>query len=251
MHTLRGLLSVVAVAISLLTISGKSSLTRAETLFFDDFNSGASPAWSNSVGNWVASGGVYRAQNPSNDPNSYSFVSTLPSLTDFTVTVDINSARDGGIWLRARSDTGTVGVTGVLLIFLNDALHPNVLFWHEVGQFNAGSNAYGPELNTAANLPLGNFSLRIVVEGDMYSAFVNGSTTPATTLITDRFTSGFTGVYDHDVFNGAQSFDNFRVFETPLPATLPLFATGLGALGLLGWYRKRKAAAVSAIRKTH
>jgi len=28
----------------------------------------------------------------------------------------------------------------------------------------------------------------------------------------------------------------------PLPAALPLFATGLGALGLLGWRRKRKAA---------
>jgi hypothetical protein len=28
---------------------------------------------------------------------------------------------------------------------------------------------------------------------------------------------------------------------TPLPAALPLFATGLGALGLLGWRRKRKA----------
>jgi hypothetical protein len=29
----------------------------------------------------------------------------------------------------------------------------------------------------------------------------------------------------------------------PLPATLPPFATGLGALGLLGWRRKRKLAA--------
>ena len=28
---------------------------------------------------------------------------------------------------------------------------------------------------------------------------------------------------------------------TPLPAALPLFTTGLGALGLLGWRRKRKA----------
>jgi hypothetical protein len=28
--------------------------------------------------------------------------------------------------------------------------------------------------------------------------------------------------------------------ETPLPAALPLFATGIGALGLLGWRRKRK-----------
>ena len=30
---------------------------------------------------------------------------------------------------------------------------------------------------------------------------------------------------------------------TPLPAALPLFASGLGALGLLGWRRKRKAQA--------
>jgi hypothetical protein len=29
---------------------------------------------------------------------------------------------------------------------------------------------------------------------------------------------------------------------TPLPATLPLLATGLGALGLLGWRRKREGA---------
>jgi hypothetical protein len=32
---------------------------------------------------------------------------------------------------------------------------------------------------------------------------------------------------------------------TPLPAALPLFATGLGALGLVGLRRKRKAAAVA------
>jgi len=30
------------------------------------------------------------------------------------------------------------------------------------------------------------------------------------------------------------------VSDVPLPAALPLFATGLGALGLLGWRRKRK-----------
>jgi hypothetical protein len=33
---------------------------------------------------------------------------------------------------------------------------------------------------------------------------------------------------------------------TPLPAALPLFATGLGGLGLLGWRRKKKAAALAA-----
>jgi hypothetical protein len=33
------------------------------------------------------------------------------------------------------------------------------------------------------------------------------------------------------------------ISAVPLPAALPLFATGLGALGLLGWRRKRKLAA--------
>jgi PEP-CTERM motif len=33
---------------------------------------------------------------------------------------------------------------------------------------------------------------------------------------------------------------------TPLPAALPLFASGLGALGLLSWRRKQKAAARAA-----
>lgn len=33
---------------------------------------------------------------------------------------------------------------------------------------------------------------------------------------------------------------------TPLPAALPLFATGLGGLGFLGWRRKRKAQALAS-----
>jgi hypothetical protein len=35
------------------------------------------------------------------------------------------------------------------------------------------------------------------------------------------------------------------ITPTPLPAALPLFATGIGGLGLLGWRRKRKAQAVA------
>jgi hypothetical protein len=37
-----------------------------------------------------------------------------------------------------------------------------------------------------------------------------------------------------------------HVGATPIPATLPLFATGLSGLGLLGWRRKRKNAAAIA-----
>jgi hypothetical protein len=53
---------------------------------------------------------------------------------------------------------------------------------------------------------------------------------------TGNFGSG--SVYmDNIVINGPTA-------ATPLPAALPLFATGLGALGLLGWRRRRKAAVV-------
>ncbi len=44
---------------------------------------------------------------------------------------------------------------------------------------------------------------------------------------------------DSFVFTNVSTVTN----GTPLPAALPLFATGLGALGLLGWRRKRKNAA--------
>jgi hypothetical protein len=36
---------------------------------------------------------------------------------------------------------------------------------------------------------------------------------------------------------------HIEVGATPLPAALPLFATGIGGLGLLGWRRKRKVLA--------
>jgi hypothetical protein len=43
-----------------------------------------------------------------------------------------------------------------------------------------------------------------------------------------------------------QSFTiNTAVSVIPLPAALPLFGTGLGALGLMGWRRKRRAQAVA------
>lgn len=40
-------------------------------------------------------------------------------------------------------------------------------------------------------------------------------------------------------------------YVTPLPAALPLLATGLGAFGLLGWWRKRKRATLSMASAAH
>lgn len=46
------------------------------------------------------------------------------------------------------------------------------------------------------------------------------------------FADGYTILTSNGIGNSA---------ATPLPAALPLFASGLGALGLLGWRRKKKA----------
>ena len=44
-----------------------------------------------------------------------------------------------------------------------------------------------------------------------------------------------------------QMLESLGYNPTPVPAALPLFATGLGGLGLLGWRRKRKASTILAV----
>jgi hypothetical protein len=64
--------------------------------------------------------------------------------------------------------------------------------------------------------------------------------------LTDIFTlpNGFT-VNDPDMFIVNNDFVSSTA-ATPLPAALPLFTSGLGALGLIGWRRKRKASVLAA-----
>ena len=56
-----------------------------------------------------------------------------------------------------------------------------------------------------------------------------------------------------DILSGLILFESYvgawtyaGAVATPIPATLPLFATGLGVIGLLAWRRKRKNAAAIA-----
>jgi len=59
-------------------------------------------------------------------------------------------------------------------------------------------------------------------------------------MVTLNWTGGLVSMGVTNTF--AATFAGTSVPSVPLPAALPLFATGLGALGLLGWRRKRKAA---------
>jgi hypothetical protein len=58
-------------------------------------------------------------------------------------------------------------------------------------------------------------------------------------------------VFYQDALGASNSIEVAAVV-TPLPAALPLFAAGLGVLGLLGWRRnRRKGAAPNAARSRH
>ena len=192
------------------------------SLFFDDFNSGASALWGNQRGSWSAAGGVYDSAFPSNAPVTYSDVNL--ALTDFSVDVDINNIQDGGIWLRSTFGGGAE--SGVLLVTGGDLLTGTGLYWHIVhnGSYSGKMGEVSGLFSTGVSDP----HLHVTVVGDVYSVYVNGSPTAATSITTSDFATGRAGVYD---FSG-QTFDNFQIDAVPEPASLAVLALGLSAARL-------------------
>ena len=79
----------------------------------------------------------------------------------------------------------------------------------------------------------------------LFAAWDNGGGAFAF-LISGTLTDVFDVYYKISVGSGDIALTGSENSQTPLPAALPLFATGLGALGLLGWRRKKKAATAMA-----
>ncbi|SRR5579871_106818 len=200
---------------------------KAGIIFTDNFNNGASPLWGDERGNWTASGGVYFAQSPSNSPLTYT---SLPfNLTDFSVDVDINKVQDGGIWLRGNSDVG-----GVLLNTGGLGGTGTGLYWQIGTSGGLVSGIYDP-VSGLLTPGVSDIHLHVVVSGDTYEAFLNNSSTPATTFTTDLFASGRVALYD----NSNQTFDNFVLATSvPEPATVILF--GIGIAGVIASRRREQ-----------
>ena len=88
------------------------------------------------------------------------------------------------------------------------------------------------------------YSAPYPASGALGSAYNLSSLIPAGTFVAFEDTALSSSDLD---YNDVQFvFTNVSTSTTPLPAALPLFATGLGALGLLGWRRKRKTAVIGA-----
>ena len=136
---------------------------------------------------------------------------------------------------------------------------------------NTNNNPVNYEFSFAGGSPLtitgkiGNNGVGDAIDMELLSW--NGSTATLLASIQIPFSSGPSAAYtlysDSDPLLGAGNYIistylavgnvtdpnfqvNFSLSQTPLPAALPLFASGLGAMGLLGWRKRRKAAAVAA-----
>jgi len=91
-------------------------------------------------------------------------------------------------------------------------------------------------------------ALRITASSGGFSVYLNrvfqggeNSPLPFSDNIIWFFMDDFTTLTTHPDTPEAGSgyIESISITITPLPAALPLFATGIGALGLLGWYRRR------------
>ncbi len=185
---------------------------QAGVLFSDNFNSGASALWGNELGGWSASGGVYDSASPNNTPPTYSLVNQI--FTDFTLDVDINAARDGGIWLRsdANHDNALVLVTG------GGYTGYTGLYFH---RYTAGVLS-GPFAAVGSLFTPGdNIHLTVESVGTSIALYLNGNFVES---ITETIlTSGRIGLYDFS----AQTFDNFVVTDgVPEPGTIGLMLGG-------------------------
>ena len=212
----------------------------AATIFSDPFGGTADPLWSQDSGAWDATGGVYRANSPSTvGPFRYS---SLPfDLTDFSVEMDINGFFNSAIMLRSDFNGGAYN--GVMLVTGGQGGGGNGIYWHiwqngtRTGILNHSGNLLASQTD---------FSLRIGVSGNTYSAFVNGSNSAATTLTTNLFSSGKVALVQNNN-DSFQSFDNILISDdvavAPTPVPLPGTATFL-SFGLLGTFafsrRKRR-----------
>jgi hypothetical protein len=88
----------------------------------------------------------------------------------------------------------------------------------------------------------GDFNTFNVSSGAITGGFFQGDSATHHLVMNLGIGIGILTLIDGGGLGGDISF-SLVAEQTPLPAALPLFTTGLGALGLLGWRRKRKQAA--------
>jgi len=194
---------------------GKSATTSATisvtgsggTLFFDDFEDGADPAWVATPPGWAAGGGHYNfyPQSWAEWKVGYSFVATGKNWQNYAVEADIYLPDRGmnypsvGIVLRAQED-----LNNMVIVWC----HVLQIRWQviENGEEVASSDIITPGVS------VGWQHVRVEVAGTMYKLYVEGLL--RTTFTDSGFITGMPGVAGNDVkivMAATAAVDNFKV----------------------------------------
>lgn len=190
---------------------------------------------------------------------------TLASAPNSTAAAAaFDAAVTGATIVDFEGSLGALSITGDGYV-TNTLLGPAALYGYNTT--SGGANFLQVAYNTVFNFstPIESFGAYFtgVQRADATLTYSDGSTVelamPAAVL-SSAGTSFFgfqdigASITSIDYFTGVGGdyvgVDDIRYATTssvvPLPAALPLFAGGLGALGLLGWRRKRKGTALAA-----
>lgn len=184
------------------------------TKFFDDFEE-ESGDWGNESGDWAVADGAYAAQSPSVNPIAYSSLSF--DLSEFSVEAEIASANSGGLWLRFDPET----LSGVFL-----CLREGGLAWRLIENGDLANSVVYNQVSGMYTPGVTNLTLRAVVKGPRYEAFLGFDRTPATTFFLEGSETGRLAL----LAGSALKFKSLSVFA-PLGATDDLSGcvqTGVG-----------------------
>jgi len=160
-------------------------------------------------------------------PASWSFITTGAGDASFAFSSSLNNL---GLAIGAGTTNASTWTTvGPVASLMMDGL-----VFH--------TSAYGADANRSPSQGAGNNNLVLTITAAGLTAATFVADLQAATMGANTSNALFAA----DVLNtnnGNTGIIDFGARVIPLPAALPLFATGLGALGLLGWRRKKKAAA--------
>ena len=150
----------------------------------------------------------------------------------------------------SNASSPTVTVTSFPITFGLNCTSCGIFDSIDVTTFNATSLTYdetpsnGEQASRALTFTTtipGFFNSFSVTSDNFNNGGITDTVSADGSMVTLNWTGGLVSMGVTNTF--AATFAGSTVVPSvPLPAALPLFATGLGALGLLGWRRKRKPA---------
>jgi hypothetical protein len=223
-------------AIALVGTCASWSAAQAAVVYVEDFNSGFQGSQIDLSNDPV--GNTSDRYDPTRyysilDHDGWSFSGTTPALA-------VGGAGNGAVLLNEPTGAGMT----VIGLSPSSAYSLSFTYWGD----NRPGETY--TLNVSVNGTL----VSSIVDTDKAAGTNPGTTVTVTGLNTDNsgnltllFTQGNNSEAS-PIFDDVTISNNIGAGpgQTPLPAALPLFGSGLAALGALGWRRKRKNTAAHA-----